>query len=144
MMSGSFRPSNLSNSLTLQRGATTTFLISSADNFTSINLIGSTVTYGGDLVFNITSYTPAAGEAFTLFNMTGGASWNGDFTSVMAGSLIFTDDSGIWSATDGSLNYQFSDSTGQLSVTTAVPEPSVCALFGIGALALVIAYRHRV
>ena len=140
--SGGVGSLTFTNGLTLQGGAATTFRINSTNNFTSINLIGSTLSYGGDLVFNITSYTPAAGDAFTLFNLTGGATESGDFSSVSAGSLIFTDANGIWSATDGSLTYQFSDSTGQLTVQSA-PEPSTYVLFGLGAIGLLMVMRRK-
>jgi autotransporter-associated beta strand protein len=143
--SGGIGALSLSGGLTLLGGSTTTFLINSTNSFTSINLIGSTFTYGGALSFNITSYTPAAGDAFTVFNMTGGAVQSGDFTSVTAGSLIFTEAGGVWSGMYNGLQYQFSDATGTLSVNpTLVPEPSTYALLGLGALALVVAYRRKI
>jgi autotransporter-associated beta strand protein len=131
------------NDLTLLEGSTTTFLINSTNSFTSINAIGSTLTYGGNLVFNILSYTPAAGDAFKLFNMTGGAVAMNDFSSVTAGSLIFVGASGIWSVSSGGLTYQFSDSTGRLTVTTAVPEPSTWMLLGIAMSAMVAMFVRR-
>jgi autotransporter-associated beta strand protein len=143
--SGGIGALSLSGGLTLLGGSTTTFLINSTNSFTSINLIGSTFTYGGALSFNITSYTPAAGDAFTVFNMTGGAVQSGDFTSVTAGSLIFTEAGGVWSGMYNGLQYQFSDATGTLSVNpTLVPEPSTYALLGLGALSLVVAYRRKI
>jgi autotransporter-associated beta strand protein len=138
---------SFSNGLTLESGSATAFVISGTNSFTSINILGNNIAYGGNLVFlfNIASYTPAAGDAFTLFNMTGGATQSGGFSSVTAGSLSFTESSGIWSASDGGYSYQFSQSTGQLSVeaSQAIPEPSTYALLGLGALALVIAYRRK-
>jgi hypothetical protein len=139
---------SFSNGLTLESGSATAFVISGTNSFTSINILGNNITYGGNLVFlfNIASYTPAAGDAFTLFNMTGGATQSGDFSSVTAGSLSFTESSGTWSASYGAYDYQFSQSTGQLSVQAAplgVPEPSTYALLGLGALVLLIAYRRK-
>ena len=134
------------NDLTLLDGSTTTFLINSTNSFTSINAIGSTLTYGGSLVFNILSYTPAAGDAFKLFNMTGGAVAMNDFSSVTAGSLIFVGSNGIWTVSSGGLTYRFSDSTGQLTVTAAVPEPSTCMLLGIAMtamVAMIVRRRHN-
>jgi len=76
--------------------------------------------------------------------MTARATESGDFTSVTAGSLNFTDAGDIWSATDtNNLTYQFSDVTGQLSVSQAVPEPSTYALFGIGAIGLLLVMRRK-
>ena len=132
--------------LTLQSGSTTAFQINTSADFTSINILGNNITYGGNLVFNILNYTPAAGDIFTLFNMTGGATYNGDFENVTAGTLSFVDNGGIWSANDGSYLYQFRDSTGRLTVQTAppgsVPEPSTYALFGLGAVGLLMVVRR--
>jgi T5SS/PEP-CTERM-associated repeat protein len=133
--------------LTLQNGSTTTFLINTTAAFTSINILSNSITYGGDLVFNILNYTPADSDAFTLFNMTGGAIETGNFTSVIAGNLNFLDNSGVWSARDGSYLYQFTDSTGQLTISTAppaiTPEPSTYALFGIGAIGMLMLMRRK-
>ena len=133
---------SLSNGLTLQSGATTTFLINSAANFTSINILGNSIAYGGDLEFNILNYTPADGNIFTLFNMTGGATTSGAFSNVRAGGLNFVGNNGVWTASSGSHAYEFSQATGQLSVTV-VPEPSTYALLALGALALIVACRRR-
>ena len=133
---------SFTDGLSLQTGATTTFQINTAADFTSINILGNSITCGGNLVFNILNYTPAAGDAFTLFNMTGGALRSGDFTSVTAGSLVFAENSGIWRANDGSYLYQFRDSTGQLTVQSA-PEPSTYLLFGVGAVGLLMVLRRK-
>jgi fibronectin-binding autotransporter adhesin len=131
--------------LNLSTGASTTFLLQSTNNFTSINLIGNSVIYGGGLVFNITSYTPAAGDEFALFNMTAGATESGDFSSIEAvdsgEGFFFTDNGGVWSATNNGFSYQFSKTSGALTVTS-VPEPSNYALFGLGALVLFVASRR--
>jgi autotransporter-associated beta strand protein/T5SS/PEP-CTERM-associated repeat protein len=133
---------SFSAGLTLESGSTTTFLINAPGDFTSINILGNNINFGGELIFNIASYTPTVGDAFTLFNMTGGATQSGNFSSVSAGSLFFTESEGIWSASYGDYAYQFSQSTGQLSVA-AVPEPSTYALFGLGAVAIFVALRRR-
>jgi len=134
--------------LTLQSGATTSFLINATNNFTSINLSGWSLSYGGTLTLNLTTYAPVAvgGNTFTLFNLTNGATETGNFTSLTAigDTISFTNNAGVWTGTDtyGS-TYQFSVATGQLSVASTVPEPSTYALFGLGALALIISYRAR-
>jgi T5SS/PEP-CTERM-associated repeat protein len=128
--------------LTLSSGATTSFLLNSTNSFTSINLIGNSVNYGGALTFNITSYTPAVGDAFTVFNMTGGASESGDFSSVEVGSTFLTDVDGLWIGTNAGVTYQFSDSTGQLTVEL-VPEPSTYALFGLGIVVTLAVVRRK-
>lgn len=145
--SGGIGALTFNNELTLTDGATTTFTLFNVNTFTSINVIGSSVQYGGDLVFNFISFTPSAGEEFALFNMSGGAIASGDFSTVQSGSLVFTESNGVWSASDNvnNLTYQFSESTGTMSIgsTLSVPEPSTYALFGLGALVMGIAYRRR-
>jgi len=136
---------SFTNGLTLATGSTTTFLINSTNSFTSINLIGKTLTNGGALTFNITSYTPAAGDTFTLFNMTGGTAESGDFSSVEVGSTFLSDAGGTWTGTNNAGDsFVYTDSSGQLAVVAA-PEPSTYALLGmgLGVLAMVIAWRRR-
>ena len=133
--------------LTLEAGSTTIFQIYSTSDFTSINLngIGSSVTYGGTLVFNLINYTPVVGNEFTVFNMTGGAGESGNFATVEVGGSYLTQDSGsygIWSGSNAGVTYQFSDSTGKLTVQ-AVPEPSTYALLGLGAIGIFVTLRRR-
>jgi fibronectin-binding autotransporter adhesin len=134
---------SLRNGLTLQSGATTTFLINSAASFTSINILGNSIAYGGDLEFNIVNYTPADGNIFTLFNMTGGATTSGAFSNVRAGGLNFVGNNGVWKASSTSHSYEFSQSTGQLSVTAGVPEPSTYVLLAICALVMAVVWGRR-
>jgi T5SS/PEP-CTERM-associated repeat protein/autotransporter-associated beta strand protein len=136
---------SFTNALTLAAESTTSFQIHSSNDFTSINLTGGSVTYGGALVFNLINYVPVAGNEFTVFNMSGGAGESGNFASIEVGGSYLTQDSGsygIWSGSNAGVTYQFSDSTGKLTVQ-AVPEPSTWALLGLGALALIMAYRRR-
>ena len=139
---------SFSAGLTLESGSTTSFLINATGDFTSINILGNNINFGGELIFNIASYTPTVGDSFTLFNMTGGATQSGGFSSVSAGSLFFTESEGIWSASYGDYAYQFSQSTGQLSVeaSQAVPEPSQVAaslLLVAGIVGFVIVRRRK-
>jgi len=128
--------------LRLAAGSTTSFQIHSTNDFTSINLIGSSVNYGGTLVFNLINYTPVTGNEFTLFNMSGGATESGNFASIEVGTSYLNYAAGLWSGTNDGVSYQFNDATGQLSVQ-AVPEPSTWALLGLGALGMMIVLRRR-
>ena len=128
--------------LSLESGSTTSFTIHSANDFTSINLIGSSVTYGGKLVFNLVNFTPSVGNEFTVFNMTGGAGESGNFATVVVGGSYLSGTGNLWSGSENGVTYQFNDSTGKLTVQ-AVPEPSTWALLGLGALGMLIAYRRR-
>ena len=130
--------------LTLEAGSTTIFQIYSTSDFTSINLngIGSSVTYGGTLVFNLINFTPSVGNEFTVFNMTGGAGESGNFATVVVGGYSLSGTGNLWSGSNEGVTYQFNDSTGKLTVQ-AVPEPSTWALLGLGVLGMLIAYRCR-
>ena len=55
--------------------------------------------------------------------------------------VFFTDNGGNWIGTNNGVGYEFSDSSGTLTVTS-VPEPTSCALLGLGALALLIASKR--
>jgi T5SS/PEP-CTERM-associated repeat protein/autotransporter-associated beta strand protein len=140
---------SFSEGLTLIDGATTSFLINSTNSFTSINIQGGLVSYGGTMLLDLTSYasSAAAGDTFDLFSTWGGGATNtNNFSSLIAigANMTFNYAGGIWSAADlfTGLNYQFSLSSGQLAVA-AVPEPSTYALFGLGALALLMVYRRK-
>ena len=134
---------SFTNGLTLQTGSTTFFLLNSINRFTSINLLGESVHYGGELVFNITSYTPNAEDVFAIFNMTGGATASGDFSSIEVGNTLLTDAGGIWSGTDPrGVSYQFNDATGQLTVRI-VPEPSPVSILLVTGIAGLVIVRRR-
>ena len=136
----------LGNNLTLQVGSLTTFLINSSNNYTSLSIQSGIVSYGGTLSLDLTSYVPTAvaGDSFALFSTWGDDATNiNDFSSITAigAAITFTDINRVWSGTNNGLIYQFSDSTGQLSVL-AVPEPSTYVLMGLGVGMLVI-FRRR-
>jgi fibronectin-binding autotransporter adhesin len=140
--SGGVGSLGFTGSLSLAAGSTTSFQIHSTSDFTSINLIGSSVNYGGTLVFNLINYTPVTGNEFTLFNMSGGATESGNFESIEVGTSYLNYAAGLWSGTNDGVSYQFNDATGQLTVQ-AVPEPSTWALLGLGALGMMIVLRRR-
>jgi T5SS/PEP-CTERM-associated repeat protein len=135
---------SFTNGLTLQTGSTTSFLLNSTSSFTSINLLGKSVHYGGELVFNITSYASNGVDIFAVFNITDGATTSGDFSSVLVGSTFLTDASGIWSGTDPlGISYQFNDATGQLT-RGMVPEPSAVSILLVsGIIGLSFVRRTR-
>ncbi len=106
--------------------------------------IGTSLSYGGDLVLTMTS-----GISLGTYNLFDFTSQSGDFASVsFAGGFYagtFTNNgSGVWSATDtngSGQTFSFSQATGDLSV---VPEPSTTLLAGLGLMgALAWARRTR-
>ena len=139
----------LSDGLALQDGSITSLLINSTTNYTSLVIQGGALTYGGTLQLNLTPYVANAspGDIFSLFSTWGGVTINtNDFSNiqVIGASFTFTDYSGLWIGTDinDNLTYQFSDATGMLTVSS-VPEPSTYALFGIGAIGMLMEMRRK-
>jgi len=135
------------NGLTLDAGSTTQVNA----NFSSINVNGNMLTYGGAFQINADtlSYGPTTYALFVL----NGTTPTGNFDSVtinLAGYGVLTmqyntvlEAPNVWVVgTSGYESWQFNQATGILS-SQAVPEPSTYVLCGIGALALVIAYRRR-
>ena len=138
------------NTVNLTLGGATTLQINATNSFSSINILGGTVDYtAGNLVFNFGSYTPVLGNAFTLFNMTGGATTTGDITGITDNqSMLWVETSpgsGIWDANIAfsPLGFEFTTANATLTVVNSVPEPSTYALMGLGLLTLFLAYRRR-
>ena len=138
------------NTVNLTLGGATTLQINATNSFSSINILGGTVDYtAGNLVFNFGSYTPVLGNAFTLFNRTGGATTTGDITGITDNqSMLWVETSpgsGIWDANIAfsPLGFEFTTANATLTVVNSVPEPSTYALMGLGLLTLFLAYRRR-
>jgi len=110
-------------------------------NNDQVNVTGG-VTLGGDLSLTLTSYTQVAGSVFFLVSNDGIDLVNGVFANAnFAPSTVFTLGGQQWqinynadiaSTTSGN----FTSSLGNDVALLAVPEPSVCALVGLGAVAL--------
>jgi len=149
-VSGALNPGNspgvLSFGTTLILGSTsaTTFEIASTGmvrgtDYDGIN-IGSSITYGGGLVFDFATTFGVGTYTFNLFDGFSGTSEDFDNVALSGayGNVVFTPDNGIWSATTNFLEeetWSFSQSTGNLSLTV-IPEPSAALFGGLGLLAL--------
>jgi autotransporter-associated beta strand protein len=119
---------------------------------------GKSITYGGALVLEINSIS----GGYTINNFVSGKAF--DFTGLNGGNFSSVSITGNAFASGQSLTYYSANNTWQIwdavglndqssanyiginldtGVLTVVPEPSTYALFGLGALALVIAHRRR-
>ncbi|EIQ00966.1 hypothetical protein OpiT1DRAFT_05527 [Opitutaceae bacterium TAV1] len=133
----------LNGALTLTGGSTVLHLTSTAHAAKIISL--NTITFGGDLLIDVAADALADGAVFKLFEATGGLT--GDFASVALsgiGQAFQSDGNGLWTTDYNGFNYAFSETTGNLSISTSqIPEPSAVALLaGISTLALVIGLRR--
>jgi energy-coupling factor transporter ATP-binding protein EcfA2 len=102
-----------------------------------------TLTYGGDLALTL-SGTASAGASYDLFSFSGG-SQAGTFTNVVLGgsyTSTMSNAGGVWTGTDGGLNFLFAESTGRFEVS-AVPEPATLGLAGVAAAALIAHLARR-
>jgi autotransporter-associated beta strand protein len=125
------------NALTLGSTATVTMGLVNTSSFSQIVAQGA-MSYGGTMTLSVTPGTLANSTQYQLYVLNGG--FSGDFGNVyLNGSgAAFTDNAGTWTYTDSANNqlYTFTDGSGLLQVTAAVPEPAVWALLGLGAVAV--------
>jgi len=160
---GTFAPGNspgiigITGDLTLNTGSTSIFEVAAGVagvGFDQVNVSGA-LTYGGELKLDITGSFNTTTNAFQdyLFNFgsqTGafssvkyslnGSSWS-DLTYYSANNTwqIWNNSALTLGADNGYIGINLD--TGRLTV---VPEPSTYALFGQGALVMIVAYRRKV
>lgn len=100
--------------------------------------VGGALTYGGALTFDMLTTFGVGSYTFNLFDTF--TSESGDFSSVAlggsySGALTF-DGSNLWTRSSGSETWTFTQSTGDLSLTVAIPEPGAALLGSLGILFL--------
>jgi autotransporter-associated beta strand protein len=107
--------------------------------------ISGALVYGGDLTLDIGTIFTVGNYTFDLFDF---GSESGDFASIVladqySGSLLDGDLDGIWDLTAGNDTWQFTQSTGILTLDV-VPEPSSYALLaGLLGLSYVMVRRRK-
>lgn len=133
------------NNLTLQSSATVTMEINGASRGTTFDAVtvGNLLTYDGALVLTLGTTFGAGDYTFDLFSF---GSTSGSFSSVvLAGSYsgTLTNSGGIWTLTQGNETWSFSQTTGDLNLTVAVPEPGTFACLIVGLATLVVLRRRN-
>jgi autotransporter-associated beta strand protein len=145
---------NVTGNLTLDGASATTMQIAGLGNVAGTDFdqiaVTETLAFGGTLMivsdggFSLTDAGNFSGTP-TTFDLFSSGTYSGDFAagSISVDSLILTDgeETGIWTGNSGSINYSFSQSNGDLSVTV-VPEPAAALLGGLDLLGLL--RRRRV
>ncbi len=133
------------STLSLQSTATVTMEINGASRGTTYDAVtvGNLLTYDGALVLNLGTTFGTGQYTFDLFAF---GSTAGSFSSVVlagnySGSL--TNAGGVWTLSQGNETWSFSQATGDLSLTVAVPEPGTVALLAAGLGLLIVARRRR-
>jgi autotransporter-associated beta strand protein len=103
-------------------------------------LLGSaTATLNGDFRFDLTSAGTTVGNTWSIVDVGSLSETSGGTFQVFSTLGSFTNNSGVWSITENSVTYEFSQSLGTLTV---IPEPSTWALLA-GFLAVVVLFRRR-
>lgn len=127
---------------TMELGGTT--LGTLYDNVTIAT--NNSLVYAGILgVENFGVFDMDAGSfTYDLFGFSGSTTPSGSFSTVTVNSVALTNDGfGVWTASNGpSVDYTFTQSTGDL-IVSVVPEPGTLALLAGGAIAGLVALRRR-
>jgi len=106
--------------------------------------VGALLTYNGDLTLTMTG--AIANATYNLFDFV---SMTGSFDTIIFGgggnpySGSLTNTSGVWTASSGGQAFTFTQSTGDLLVSSAVPEPSTWALLAVAGTLLVTLRRRN-
>ncbi|AHF94560.1 hypothetical protein OPIT5_20740 [Opitutaceae bacterium TAV5] len=142
---GGGRTLSFASNLTL---AGTTLLSVRSTGYDRVSVAG-TLTYGGDLDILFTDSIEAG--TYTLFETIEAAVILGSFTSVSLGGESLTTvfltsaGNGVWSGVFQGLSVLLTESTGELVVGGAVPEPAtVAGLIGCAGLLCALLARRRV
>jgi autotransporter-associated beta strand protein len=119
--------------------------VAGGHDFINLTGIGSAgvLTYGGSMTLDMGVVFTVGSYSWNLFDM---ASETGTFTAISltdqySGNLLDADLNGIWDLSSGNDTWQFTESSGALSLTV-IPEPNVAALLG-GLGALLLLRRRR-
>ncbi len=123
------------SSLALNAGSDIRMEINGSSRGTTYDAIDVTgaLTYGGNLQL---TFGQTFGTGNHPFNLWSFGSQSGSFDSItLAGAYTgsLTNDSGTWTLTEGLNSFEFSQATGSLVLTVAVPEPGTWALLGVAA-----------
>ncbi len=93
-------------------------------------------TLSGDFYFDLTSAGTTEGDSWTIADLSGTLAYENTFT--VNG---FTDaGSGLWTTSANGADYQFSESTG---VLTVIPEPATIGMLGLGAIIAALIRRMK-
>lgn len=122
------------NTLVLANSGALQFLIGANGINNSISGTG-TLVLDGTFNFDLTSASAVLGDSWQIVNnATLTETYSGTFA--VGGGFSDGDNDNVWTFTNGSgIEYSFAEATGTLSVT-AVPEPSIALLGGLGVLGL--------
>ncbi len=104
-------------------------------SFDNITLdAAAALVYGGNLIVeNFGAHDmDAAGFTYELFTLNG-VTPTGDFATVTVNSILLDNSGGVWTGSNGGVDYVFNQTSGSLSV---IPEPSAALLAGLGMLGL--------
>jgi autotransporter-associated beta strand protein len=98
------------------------------------SILGSgTVNLDGELFFDLASASINVGDFWNIVDVDNLNESYGSTFSVNSTLGLFTGDSGIWTLEDSGTTWEFSESTG---VLTVIPEPTTALLGGLGMLLL--------